>query len=224
MKTMRWLIGSICGVAMMGVGVQASALTADLNPTADGDVQVFGGDDVQTGGNINITQSGGLIRNGIFEFDLSAIPDTATINSATFTLTLVSEIIAPFLPAVHDVFAYNGDGVVNVADFNAAATQVIDFEIDAQTNSGLVISQSFSTVTPISDALIGDLLTLRLETDSFNSAVYFSIDTGAGATLPQLSIDFTVADASVPLPAALPLAATGFALLGMIGWRRNTRA
>ena len=36
--------------------------------------------------------------------------------------------------------------------------------------------------------------------------------------------DYAVADTATPLPAALPLFATGLGALGLLGWRRKRKA
>ena len=53
-----------------------------LNPTSDGDVRTFGGDEVRAINNfVTFSQSGGNTRSAILEFDLSSIADTDTILS-----------------------------------------------------------------------------------------------------------------------------------------------
>ena len=67
----------------------AFATVIQLAPTDDGDVQTFGGDDVNTTGDrLTATQSGGLERKAVMEFDLSSIPNAATINSASLIVEL----------------------------------------------------------------------------------------------------------------------------------------
>ncbi len=218
---MRRVLLSLASVLAMYVAAgSASAAPVSFNPTVDGDVQTFGGLDIDTAdATLAFTQSGGLERKIVLEFDLSSIPDTAVINSVNLTMNLTSPIIGPFLPAVYDVFAYNGDGAVTESDFNASSTQVVDSTIDNPENSGLVISRNFSTLLPVMAALAGDLLTVRLETDSFASGFFASIDSSNELLFPVLTVDFTVSQ--VPVPAALPLAMTGLAALGFAGWRRR---
>jgi len=216
-------IAASTAILAFSVSTTANALSIDINPTADGDVQVFGGDSVDTvDTRISFTQSGGLIRNGILEFDLSGIVDGSTINSASLDITLTRFVSnTGSNPAAIDVFAYNGDGVVNIADFNATGTQVVNTTTPQGGSSGDVRSFTFTSVAPIVTALIGDLLTLRIETDSFASIQFASLEnTTLSAAL--LKIDFTEPTISVvPLPAALPLFGSGLAIMGFIGWRRK---
>ncbi len=217
-------IAASTAILAFSVATTANALSISINPTVDGDVQIFGGDSVDTvDTRISFTQSGGLIRNGILEFDLSGIADGSTINSASLDITLtrfVSNSRTATTAAI-DVFAYNGDGVVNIADFNAAGTQVVNTTTPKGGSSGDVRSFTFTSVAPIVTALIGDLLTLRIETDSFASIQFASLEnTTLSAAL--LKINFTGPTLSVvPLPAALPLFGSGLAFMGFIGWRRK---
>ena len=206
-------------VLFAGAGPAAANVLA-FTPTADGDVQLFGGTSIDTTDTVlSFTQSGGLERRIFLEFDLSAIPDTAVINSVNLTMNLTAPIIGAFLPAVYDIFAFNGDGTVDADDFTAAKTQVVDSTIDDPENAGLLISRDFSTTLPVLAALAGDLLTLSIETDSFASGNFVSIDSGNTSSFPALTVDFTVS--TVPVPAALPLAAMAFVALGLVGRRRR---
>lgn len=219
-------IAASTAILAFSVATTANALSFNINPTVDGDVQVFGGDSVNTTNTgIAFTQSGGLIRNGILEFDLSGIANGSTINSASLDITLTRFVSnTGSNPAAIDVFAYNGDGVVNIADFNAAGTQVVNTTTPQGGSSGDVRSFTFTSVAPIAAALIGDLLTLRIETDSFASILFASLE---NATLDAalLKINFTEPVVSVvPLPAALPLFGSGLAVMGFIGWRRKRLA
>lgn len=216
----RQLMSIAAAIAMIAAAGPAAANVLSFTPTADGDVQLFGGTSIDTTDTVlSFTQSGGLERRIFLEFDLSAIPDTAVINSVNLTMTLTAPIIGPFLPAVYDVFAYNGDGTIDAADFSAAKTQVVDSTIDDPENAGLTISRDFSATLPVMAALAGDLLTLSIETDSFASGNFVSIDSGNTGSFPALTVDFTVS--TVPVPAALPLAAAAFAALGFVARRRR---
>lgn len=217
----RDLLSLASAAFLLAVTGPATAASLTFNPTADGDVQLFGGASVNTTNpTLFFTQSGGLERRIILEFDLSAIPDTATINSVDLTMSLTTPIIGAFLPADYDVFAFNGDGVVDAADFSASKTQVVTSTITEPENSGLVIARSFSDLAPVLAALSGNLLTLSVETNSFASGNFVSIDSGNPSSFPSLSVDFTPV-AAVPIPAALPLAVTGLAALGFAGWRKR---
>ena len=200
------------------VSVNAQAASVDLSPTADGDVQTFGGDDVNDSRtHIAFTQSGGLARNGILEFNLSSIADGAIITAARLDITLTRFVSnTGSNPSAIDIIAYNGDGIVDINDYAAAGTQVVDTTTPAGGVSSDVRSFTFDSLAPVTDALMGDLLTLRIETDSFASINFASLE-NASLNAANLHIEFT----PVPLPAGLPLILSGLALLSGIRRKRN---
>ena len=216
-------LGAFLMMAVSAIFMSASAATVSLNPTADGSVKIFGTDDVNTTGtSITFSQSGSNIRNAILEFDLSAIADGSTINSVSLDLVLtgfVSTIGAN--PADVDILAYGGDGVIDLIDFNVSGTSVFSGTTPDNGSAGDVRSFSFTTLTPIADALALNLLTLRLETNSFDTIRFASLE-NSNFSAASLNINFTPLSV-VPLPAALPLYGTGLALMGFIGWRRKQR-
>ena len=214
---MHIFVKTVAAAILAMTATAAHAASATLTPTADGNVQVFGGDDVTTDlATIDFVQSGGLIRNAILEFDLSAIPDLSTITGASLTFT-----IARFVsntggnPASVDLFAYPGDGIVSILDFDAAGTQVFDGTTPFGGVAGDTRVFAFSDLTPVSDALAGDLLTLRLETDSFASVLFAALE---NATLDpaSLSVTYDAPMAPIPLPAGLPLLLAGLGGLALL--------
>ncbi len=212
------------GAVVLSLSTTANAITLSINPTADGDVRISGGDSVDTTDTgIAFSQSGGLIRNGILEFDLSGIADGSTINNVSLDITLTRFVSNGGSTAEIDIFALNGDGVVNIADFNSLGTQVVDTTTPTGGVAGDVRSFGFTSVAPVAAALLGDLLTVRIETNNFASIIFASLEnTILNAAL--LNIDFTApAVSAVPLPAALPLFGSGLAVMGFVGWRRKRK-
>lgn len=202
--------------------IPANAATISLNPTADGDIQIFGGNSIDTTDTkIEFTQSGGLIRNGILEFDLSSIADGSTINSASLDIILtrfVSNIPAATVANI-DLFAFNGDGVITLSDFNTTGIQVFDGTTPKGGNSGDLRSFNFSNLSPIANALAQNLLTIRIETDSFASINFASLE-NLSLAAATLNIDYT---APIPLPLTLPLFGTGLVILGFIRSRKQLK-
>jgi len=190
-----------------------SAATMSIATSADGSTQVFGGDDVDTAGTaIGVTQSGGLIQNGIFEFNLAGIDDGATINSVSFewTNTRFVSNVGSNVPQV-DLFAYLGDGSVTIDDYAATGDQVADTSVPQGGSAGDVATVAFTDLAMFTSALLGDLLTVRFETDSFASfriAALENLDYDAA----RLVVDYTPGSVS-----AVPLPASGLLLLGALG-------
>ncbi len=203
----------------------AMAIVASLNPTADGDIQRFGGLNIDTTDTqVSITQSGALIRNGILEFDLSSIPDGSAINSVSIDFTLVAFTSNIGATANIDIFAFLGDGVITDPDFDAVGTQVFDGTTPAGGGgvggvAGTVRTFSLAPESVFEGALATDLLTLRVETDSFAIFRFASLENDV-LDAAALNINFEPAD-PVPAPAFASLFAGGFALMGMFGWRRK---
>ncbi len=210
---------AVFGAMALALAVSpVSATVMNFMPTADGDVQTHGGTVINTtGGAVGITQSGALIKNGIFEFDLSSIPDASTINSVTLMVELgrfISNVGSG--PAEIDIIAYNGDGVIDVADFDAAGTQVVDTNTpSAGTGGGDMLSFTFTDVTPVFDALAGNLLTLRVETDSFASIQFAALESN-DYNPAKLTVDYS----AVPVPGALVFGLTALAGLALTARRK----
>ena len=219
---MRLTLTSGIFAAAMAFAAPSLAATVDLTPTADGDVQTFGGVSINTSSSaIALTQSGGLVRNAILEFDLSSIADGSTINAVTLDFMLTRFVSNLGSTAAIDVFAFIGDGIVDVIDFSALGTRVADTTTPTGGSAGDVRTFSLDVLPVFTDALVGDLLTLRIETDSFASINFAALES-LDFNPATLSIDFT--PPLVPVPAALPLLATALGLFGFAGWRRKARA
>lgn len=213
-------ITGFLGSLVVGLGLSGGAMAATLTTTADGDIGASGTDIETAADRVSFTQSGSLVRNGILEFDLSSISDSATINSVTLNFTL-SRFVSNTggNPAAIDVFAFAGDGVITSTDFSAIGTQVVDTTTAAGGSAGDIRSFLFTSVAPIQSLLVSNLLTLRIETDSFASIQFESLENTNQNSAATLDIDFTVSE--VPLPAALPLFVAALAGLGLLKTRRR---
>lgn len=189
-----------------------SAATMTLNTVDDGWVRTFGGNTVNTGDTtISVSQSGANIFNGIFEFNLAGIDDNATINSVAFEWTNTRFISNIGSSAEVDLFAYLGDGSVTISDFNAAGDQVADTSVSTGGSPGDVNTIAFTDLTMFTSALLGDLLSVRFETDSFASFQIASLENQDWAA-GRLIVDYTPGQVS-----AVPLPASGLLLLGALG-------
>lgn len=189
-----------------------SAATMTLGTTDDGWVRTFGGAAVDTSDTaVSVSQSGGNIFNGIFEFDLASIDDGATINSVSFEWTNTRFVSNTGATAAVDLFAYLGDGAVSIADYDAVGDQVADASVPKGGGAGDVTTIGFTDLTMFTSALVSDLLTIRFETDSFASFRIASLENTA-FDAGRLVVDYTPGTVS-----AVPLPASGLLLLGALG-------
>jgi hypothetical protein len=79
--------------------------------------------------------------------------------------------------------------------------------------SGVVYNYYFNVFGPEGAPVYGPTWTISLQLLSGEPP------TSAGLTVDQLRVESTIA----PLPAALPLFATGLGALGLLGWRRKRK-
>ncbi|MEE4118845.1 MAG: VPLPA-CTERM sorting domain-containing protein [Paracoccaceae bacterium] len=203
----------------------ASAATYSLLPTADGDVRTFGGDAVDTTtAFISVSQSGGNINNGVLVYDLSPIPDTASILSARLDVTLNRFISnTPALnpaPAAVDLFVFAGDGTVDISDYSATGTQVFDDTTPAGGTGGDVRSFTFTDVTSLESLLGGNLATIRFETDSFASLQFASNES---SLYSPATLVIETETTPIPLPGGLPLLAAALGVTAVVKRRRSLR-
>jgi hypothetical protein len=77
--------------------------------------------------------------------------------------------------AAIDVFAFAGDAVVDIADYSGG-TQVYDATIAHGGTGGDLRTFVLSDMTTFEILLVGNLLTLRLATDSFASVQFASLE------------------------------------------------
>lgn len=172
----------------------------------DGEVQVFGGDTVDTT-DVRLTtiQSGGLERNIILEFDIGSIAPGSTIDSASLAIVKDGIFSNTGTDLPLHLLAYNGDGVIDISDFDAVATNVGDFTINNAPipANGTEFVFDLSDVAPLQTALdtAAGLLTVRLETDSFATINFASLETATGFAPPELRVTFT----AIPEPASLAI-------------------
>ncbi len=224
----KLMSGVMWGVACLVVFAQAGGgAIITLNTNADGAVSDGGGSPVAITNGQTITQTqfaGGFRSVGIYEFDLSSISDTDTINSAVFSFTLtgqgVNGVTNPTVPFI--VEAYLGDGVVNVADFTTMGTQVVSSSMPHGTPAGSTQSFMLSTLVPVQSALAGNLLTLRLSTPQLASQIQIAAIEDFNLSEATLTLDATAAGpmSGVPEPSSWAMLLGGFGALGIFARRR----
>lgn len=212
----------------------AVPMSVSLNTvsSSDGDINVFGGPNVDTTDFIvSVQSSGGNETFGILEFDLSSIPDTAVITSARLRLETFGLITnVGNADVTVDYIAYAGDGIVALGDESIAGTNVASEIYSSGTvgNGGTpansLLDINFSTLVPVEDAVSGatsDFLGIRLDTINFATFRVYSSDNAGGFLVPTLEVNFDAE--AVSEPGALGLFVMAVAAAGFIRRRQAHR-
>lgn len=133
-------------------------------------------------------------------------------NNATSAASAVDIYSVPAGYVVYgETLPFNTMTAANVSISLNSFTVVNDAITDAEFSAG--VDQPF----PGPDWL------LMLETDNYYDMG--SIEVGKnGLQVQTFNAKFTLETATTPLPAALPLFASGFGALGLLGWRRKRKA
>jgi hypothetical protein len=156
--------------------------------------------------NFSFTNGTGTVTGEIDGLTAGGTNEAAThvfIDSAPFSIGFT-------LP--HDTI---GDTIANNSFNVNASGQITSFAYNAfvQQGTGFLYDLCFSSAGPCA-FLSNPALTVFLSTGT----------NGAGGNVATSTISFTSSTGAVPLPAALPLFATGLAALGVLGWRRKRKA
>ena len=119
---------------------------------------------------------------------------------------------------IYNLDANVGSGAVNIQDSNGTVSDTINFFSPSITANSEIIFYSYDN-----DGLKADVGTTVLFPGIFVGAIedatgHFTFNPGAGIFYNGVS------GVSVPLPATLPLFATGLGALGLLGWRRKKAA
>lgn len=187
----------------------------------DGDVQTFGGDDVNTTDDrLSTAQSGGLIRNIILEFDLSSLGAGTVVNSGTLNLVKFGlQGNTGGNPVPLELYAYTGDNIVNLADYDAPGTAIGTNSVPLGIANGTAVDIVLSDIAPIQSVVDGSgLLTIRIETNSFGTLELASLENGSGFNAPELSLNVT----AVPEPSGMLIVSA--LCCGLAGIRRRRLA
>jgi hypothetical protein len=140
-------------------------------------------------------------------------PSLGTLTDAIFSLTSAVSAAAPgsVIPV-----AQLGEVAVPSGDSANLATSGLEFDF---TNISGIVSP-VTTADFTGSGTIKALLTIFNDRGSV-TATWTANQPGQGLTL---TYDYTPATSATPLPAALPLFATGLGALGLLGWRRKRKA
>ena len=223
---MKQVVMAAAVAALSALGATASsAATVVLQTTADGSVSNGGNNGTEAFTNFTgITgqhYSSIYYSHAIFEFDLTGIADDSTILSAAFGFTLATSSSTFYSPIEFTVDAYLGNGVVDVADFDALGSTVITSSVVSGLAAGTTLSFDLSSLAPLQGALAGNLLTLRLSLTNIEQLTIAAIEnTAYGNATLTLDAEAAPPPSPVPLPAGLPLLLAGLGALGLLRRRR----
>lgn len=220
---MKGICVAVAGLATL-LGTTAGAATVTLTTIDDGLLNFRNVVNIITvatsGSQISHTASFGNSNYGIFEFDLSLIPDNAVINGVTFAVTLVEPARSRFGPVSIDVsipVAFRpGNGVV---DENELFTTVpaTSFEVAAGSQAGDLVEADINSFLSV---FTGDFATVIIPPrGNYLSIATLENPTFAAATL---TIDFD--PSPIPLPAGLPLLIGGLGALAAVARKRPRSA
>ena len=134
---------SLSAVACAAIFASSAVQAGTIDSTVNGFVRAISG--VPSGSNpdgVQILSSGGIEDHGVLEFGMSTI--TGQVSSATVTLTKFST----FGAIDFSVFAYAGNGTLDLSDFSAGSLVISDV---AYHNEATVTFD----ITPFINAIVG---------------------------------------------------------------------
>ena len=195
------------------------------------------GVDIQSDNRLRSFQSGGQHIDGWLRFDVSSIPDTASINAMTLTLYGEGAFDVPVgQPGIQvrrsslDSWTNGGSGFPS--SYDEALTPVDTGPFPATRHDPYAFSLNVGAVNWSGD-LVDNQLSLVLVQNQISGIhrMYFFGPAGVTATgdansrgsvfdfAPRLDVEFQTA--AVPIPASLPLFLTAVAGMGVLAGRRR---
>jgi hypothetical protein len=214
-------LGVVAALALLVCLVsEGRASTVNLVPTAVGNVVDDAGgvadgtfDRVEATSFPEVDATNNFTYRAVMEFNLASI-STAVVNSAQLHWDLGN---ATDPPVTVQLYGYAGDGVLSVGDAqqnNLIATASIpQYGDGGATTFSIDVTSLLTFLVTANDPFAGLMFRLPVEPPFPNQKM-------EQFRSPMLSIDFS----PTPLPAALPLFATGLGAMGLLGWRRKRKA
>jgi hypothetical protein len=196
--------------------------TISLNPTVDTYIDSSqGSTPYGTYSNLAVGIFRYATRRTLMQFDLSSIPDDATITSAQLSLYAYYNIdistqseavrVGRFKQAVTNTMTYNS--VIASVNWGEAWGELPDITSTGWKTWNLLQTGNWDYSVDLGDNALD--LYLRYENEKYyhSWAGFYATEWGAGKPPPQLAIEY------VPIPSAVLLLGSG--LIGLIGLRRK---
>jgi hypothetical protein len=161
----------------------------------------------------------------------SALLTNSSASSATIALTITATDLT--LPTTAPLTATDFiTGGLNVLASSTVASTSANGTFNGSVSSNnlptITIPNTTATATQTNPTAIGPFNTSLLIASSltapFSMTETLSFTLAPGAEVNLVGFDTTLGPAPVPLPATLPLFATGLGALGLLGWRRKRKA
>jgi hypothetical protein len=204
----------------------ADVVTSDFTTIADGRVQFSGAlghelftaeEDILTLRSGNSNQSDGL-----YEFDLAAMPADADIISAEIIFRTAAAVTNTSTSAPVEFFGFVGNGSLELSDEAAAATSLGTIDFTTAVGNDTEISAAVANLVPIETVLgdgnLDDFFTLRSETINFVTLNVDSLESSDPNAMAA-TLRLTYETSAVPEPSSMAI--IGLGVFGFVLRRRR---
>jgi hypothetical protein len=144
----------------------------------------------------------------------SPFPSPPSFGTENVTVTLTFTVLTLSANTNNAYNIYEPDGVTLSDTFHSTGTQG-----GSSVTSTFLSDTESSLGSPLTPLINGTSL---IETGDWQTVLTVSLLDSSGAATSSLTVQFR-SDVETPLPAALPLFATGLGTLGLLGWRRKRK-
>jgi hypothetical protein len=238
------LLGAAAIAALVSFGTSAHALTYNYVEASGGSCCAVDTKNTVQVSNTTLPNGSTALAAGVFDILVTLDTSTTThwafqknagdkttghaasfaFSSSLTTITIPSaSITSPFFANTNNVM-----GAYSMSPFSFPAN---GYGVSQNTSNGVYSTLDFHVVTGTTDTLAQFIATLLAETSNSNLLFAADVQDGSTAGTPTGVIGFAFNNitnggnqGTTPLPAALPLFASGLGGLGLLGWRRKRKA